>query len=114
MDDNRHLIVTFRQYDKLKAMLTFPGKMKIIQHYSTSKFTDFTGIALLDKHSNRVLNITVFGGVGKLHGSMKQAGKSVESFDFIIDTQRDAAGKVTPVDYNNYVQITQWCTNKGR
>ena len=52
--------------------------------------------------------------MGKLHGSMKLAGESVESFDFIIGTKRDAAGNVVPVDYNNYVQITQWCTNKGK
>ena len=113
VDENRHLIVTFRQYDKLKAMLTFPGKMRVIQHFSSSQFTDFIGVALLDKHSNRVLNITVFGGVGKLHGSMRLAGESVESFDFIIDNQRDEEGEVVPIDYNNYVQITQWCTNKG-
>ena len=113
LDDNRHLIVTFRQYDKLKAMLTFPGKKKIIQHFSSAQFTDFQGVALLDKHSNRVLNITVYGGVGKLHGSMKLAGEAVESFDFIIDTVVSVEGRVEPVDYNNYVQITQWCTNRG-
>ena len=36
------------------------GENEVVQHYSEPKFDDFEGKAVLDKHSNRVLNITIF------------------------------------------------------
>ena len=112
-DTERHVVVSFRQYDKLNAMLKFPSTWTVVQHFSSAFFVDFRATALFDKHSNRVLNVTIVRGVGTIHGTMKIGKETVESFDFTIRSEEDESGDVVLVDYNNYVRITQWCDDSG-
>ena len=68
---------------------------------------------LIQTSNFRVLNITIIRGVGTIHGTMRVQAETVEAFDFTIASVRGAEGEVEPVDYNNYVRITQWCDGKG-
>ena len=52
-DDRRHFLVYFRRFEKLNVQLTLRNQYTVVPHKYESAFKDFTGAALLDKHSNR-------------------------------------------------------------
>lgn len=64
------------------------NRLSITFVHNSSKLNDFSGLILVDKYSNSLLNLSVYGGQGVLNGYVRQLtdwnGEDIDTFSVTI------------------------------
>lgn len=64
------------------------NRLSITFVHNSSKLIDFTGLILVDKFSNSLLNLSIYGGKGVLNGYVRQLtdwnGEDIDTFSVTI------------------------------
>lgn len=90
------------------------SQLSITFVHNSSKLNDFSGIILVDKFSNSLLNLSIYGGKGVLNGYVRQLtdwnGEDIDTFSVTITQPgfvESSKQKISPNTDDNFVTVIE-------
>lgn len=112
----RHAIITENEGNNLEITLSSESGKELQFIHNASRLADFNGNIVIDRHSNAVLNLTVFNASGILNGFLREAEESgyghwvVDSFTVYIPetsaSEKQVIVRIKPYPPNVFVKVT--------
>lgn len=80
LDTQRRVEVLFRQYSNIDITVVLDGVFMVQKISDISHYTDFSGVVMMDKHSNYFVNVSLLEGEGSIRGNLT-VNNNIENLD---------------------------------